>query len=65
VTYSIKKISEFYTLKNYKMRTVSERDVMFFANDSRDTTQTYFFVQCIDINQEPLKINKKRQPKHK
>ncbi len=42
------------------MRRLSERDVLFFANDSRDTTKPIFFVQCIDINEEPLKINIKK-----
>jgi hypothetical protein len=35
----------FYTSKSYKLRSVSDRDILFFGNNRRDTSQSLF---CFD-----------------
>jgi hypothetical protein len=33
----------FYHSKNYKTRSMNDRDVLFFANESRDPIQSLYF----------------------
>ncbi len=53
------KISDFRTSKYYKMRSIYDRDVLFFANDSRNRCQSLNFftvsrLKLISIKTRPI-----------
>ncbi len=63
VQWKTEKIYGFYTSKNYEMRSINDGDILFFGNNRRDTSQSfYFFWECEDLNKFPLQIIKNSGP---
>jgi hypothetical protein len=45
------KNSGLYTIENYKLKSINDGDVLFFATNDRDTSRSlHFLVQCTDKN---------------
>jgi hypothetical protein len=58
----LKKISDVYTSKNYSMKSISDNDVLFFANDT-DPTQSldiFFILQRKELVALKIDENKGR-----
>ncbi len=56
IVYYIEKFKLYYS-KNYKVRSTNDRDVLFFAKESKEPSQSlYFFLVCTDTHQYLLKI---------